>query len=77
VPSLSGSGGKQKVLERRKITNRRYVMEEKVAVAKLGKLAPDFEAEAFMDGTFKRVRLSDYRGQWIVLSFYPGDFTFV
>jgi peroxiredoxin (alkyl hydroperoxide reductase subunit C) len=46
--------------------------------ASVGKEAPDFEANAFLAGEgFKPVRLSDYRGQWIVLCFYPGDFTFV
>ena len=43
----------------------------------VGKEAPDFEASAYVDGGFKNVRLSDYRGQWVVLCFYPGDFTFV
>ena len=46
-------------------------------VAKVGKPAPDFEANAFIDGGFKNIRLSDYKGQWVVLCFYPGDFTFV
>lgn len=46
--------------------------------ARVGKEAPDFEANAFVAGVgFKPVKLSDYRGQWIVLCFYPGDFTFV
>ncbi len=44
---------------------------------KIGKEAPDFEASAFVDGGFKNIRLSDYRGKWVVLCFYPGDFTFV
>ncbi len=51
--------------------------EVKMATARVGKLAPDFEASAFVDGGFKNVKLSDYRGQWVVLCFYPGDFTFV
>ena len=46
-------------------------------IARVGKLAPDFEASAFIDGGFKNIKLSDYKGQWIVLCFYPGDFTFV
>ncbi len=45
--------------------------------AQVGKPAPDFEASAFVDGGFKNIRLSDYKGQWVVLCFYPGDFTFV
>ncbi len=47
-------------------------------LAHVGKEAPDFEATAFVPGVgFKNVKLSDYKGQWIVLCFYPGDFTFV
>lgn len=46
--------------------------------ARVGKEAIDFEATAFVAGAgFKPVKLSDYRGKWIVLCFYPGDFTFV
>ncbi len=43
----------------------------------VGKPAPDFEATAYAQGTFKKVKLSDYAGHWVVLCFYPGDFTFV
>ena len=40
--------------------------------------APDFSAEAVMeDGSFKKISLSDYRGQYVLLFFYPLDFTFV
>lgn len=46
-------------------------------LARVGKPAPDFELSAFVDGGFKNVRLSDYKGKWIVICFYPGDFTFV
>ena len=45
--------------------------------AQVGKPAPDFEASAFFEGGFKNIKLSDYKGQWIALCFYPGDFTFV
>lgn len=48
-----------------------------VIMARVGRPAPDFEASAFADGGFKNIRLSDYRGKWVVLCFYPGDFTFV
>jgi peroxiredoxin (alkyl hydroperoxide reductase subunit C) len=44
---------------------------------RIGKPVPQFEAMAFTEGDFKKVRLSDYGGQWVVLFFYPGDFTFV
>jgi len=45
--------------------------------ARVGQEAPDFQARAFVDGGFKDVKLSDHRGRWVVLCFYPGDFTFV
>ncbi|XP_068095605.1 peroxiredoxin-1 [Hyperolius riggenbachi] len=46
--------------------------------AKIGKLSPDFTAKAVMpDGQFKDITLSDYRGKYVVLFFYPLDFTFV
>jgi peroxiredoxin (alkyl hydroperoxide reductase subunit C) len=48
-----------------------------MALARVGHEAPDFEATAFVDGGFKNVKLSDYKGKWVVLCFYPGDFTFV
>jgi len=42
------------------------------------KTAPDFTAQAVMpDGSFKSLSLSDYRGKYVVLFFYPLDFTFV
>lgn len=42
------------------------------------KEAPDFDAQAVMpDGSFQGVKLSDYRGKYVVLFFYPLDFTFV
>lgn len=43
----------------------------------VGKSAPDFEAAAFHNGAFTKVNLSDYAGKWVLLCFYPGDFTFV
>ena len=46
--------------------------------AQVGKEAPDFEANAFLPGAgFEPIKLSQFKGQWIVLCFYPGDFTFV
>jgi peroxiredoxin (alkyl hydroperoxide reductase subunit C) len=50
----------------------------KMTTARVGREAPDFEASAYIAGEgFKNVKLSSYRGQWVVLCFYPGDFTFV
>jgi len=46
--------------------------------ARVGKPAIDFEATAWIAGQgFAPVKLSDYKGKWIVICFYPGDFTFV
>lgn len=46
-------------------------------MARVGQAAPDFEANAFINGGFKNLKLSDSKGKWTVLCFYPGDFTFV
>lgn len=43
----------------------------------VGKEAPDFEATAYHEGGFKTIKLSSFRGKWVFLCFYPGDFTFV
>jgi peroxiredoxin (alkyl hydroperoxide reductase subunit C) len=42
-----------------------------------GRQAPNFKAEAVVNGDFKEVSLSDYKGKNVVLFFYPLDFTFV
>jgi len=39
--------------------------------------APAFSVTALVDGVFKQVSLADYLGQWVILMFYPLDFTFV
>ena len=52
--------------------------EARKMLARVGQEAIDFEASAFVEGVgFQPVKLSDHKGQWIVLCFYPGDFTFV
>ncbi len=43
----------------------------------IGATIPDFELEAYYQGDFKKIKLSDYRGKWLVMLFYPADFTFV
>lgn len=49
----------------------------------IGKPAPDFEVQAYnrqadnTDKQFSTVKLSDYKGKWVLLFFYPLDFTFV
>ncbi|MCM0590761.1 MAG: peroxiredoxin [Gloeotrichia echinulata IR180] len=44
---------------------------------RVGQQAPDFTATAVADQEFKTIKLSDYRGKYVVLFFYPLDFTFV
>ena len=46
-------------------------------MVKVGHPVPDFEFEVFQDDKVKKVRLSDYKNKWLVLFFYPADFTFV
>jgi peroxiredoxin (alkyl hydroperoxide reductase subunit C) len=43
----------------------------------IGKPAPDFSGIAVINGAFKDIKLSDYKGKYVVLFFYPLDFTFV
>ncbi len=48
-----------------------------MTTVRVGKKAPDFEAPAFHQGKFVSIKLSDFAGKWVLLCFYPGDFTFV
>jgi len=43
----------------------------------VGNKAPDFSAQAVVNGDFEEVKLSDFDGKWKILFFYPLDFTFV
>ena len=48
-------------------------------MVKVGEIVPDFEADAYFPekDEIGKLRFSDYRGKWVVLAFYPADFTFV
>jgi hypothetical protein len=50
---------------------------ERRPMIQVGKKAPDFVAPAYQQGKFVSVKLSEYLGKWVLLCFYPGDFTFV
>ena len=50
---------------------------ERKPMIQIAQKAPDFRAPAFIGDGFGSVQLSDYLGKWVVLCFYPGDFTFV
>lgn len=53
------------------------VMEVKQSMVHVGKPAPDFTAAGYYDRKFMNFSLSEYLGKWVLLCFYPGDFTFV
>lgn len=65
--------GENTVQEKEEISEK----EAKMLIAKVGTKAPDFEAPAYYKGEFTSVKLSDFLGKWVLLCFYPGDFTFV
>jgi alkyl hydroperoxide reductase subunit AhpC len=46
-------------------------------MVQVGRKAPDFTAPAYHKGKFINMKLSEHLGKWILLCFYPGDFTFV
>jgi AhpC/TSA family len=50
---------------------------ESAMTARVGQKAPDFTAPSYYKGGFKPVSLSDFAGKWVLVCFYPGDFTFV
>lgn len=52
-------------------------IEEAASMIQVGKKAPDFTAPGYQNGKFVNIKLSDHLGKWVLLCFYPGDFTFV
>lgn len=44
---------------------------------KVGEKAPQFTAESYTNGEFKNVSLGEHKGKWVVLFFWPLDFTFI
>lgn len=58
-------------------TSEKKEKKEAASMIRVGKKAPDFTAPGYRKGQFVNVKLSDYLGKWVVLCFYPGDFTFV
>lgn len=43
----------------------------------INSIVPDFELDAYQNNDIKKIKLSSYKGKWVVLIFYPADFTFV
>lgn len=52
-------------------------MKEYVSSVKVGETIPDYEFEIYQNDDTKTVKFSDYRGKWLIVMFYPADFTFV
>lgn len=46
-------------------------------MAKIGQKVTEFEVSAYQSNDVKKIKLSDYKGKWVVLLFYPADFTFI
>jgi peroxiredoxin (alkyl hydroperoxide reductase subunit C) len=46
-------------------------------MVKINEHAPEFTEDAYVTDDVKKISLKDYKGKWVVLFFYPADFTFV
>ncbi|XP_002733995.1 peroxiredoxin-like [Saccoglossus kowalevskii] len=57
--------------------SRLFTTGSRALAVEIQKPAPDFSGTAVVDGAFKDIKLSDYKGKYLVLFFYPLDFTFV
>jgi hypothetical protein len=80
MPEEFKPGCKRPELNKSKpVPNEKHAEEKEVSMSmiRVGKPAPHFTAPAFYEGKFVNVDLSEYRGKWVLLCFYPGDFTFV
>jgi len=73
VPASSRVG----MLANRELASIFPIMRSHVSFAPVGYPAPDFTADALIGREFSQVSLSNYKGKWVVLFFYPLDFTFV
>lgn len=76
VPASSDEE-QQPILTNEDIFLSQNLLKEEQRMIKVGKPAPQFSAPAFFNGKFVNVSLEDYKGKWVYLCFYPGDFTFV
>ena len=58
-------------------SNEQPAAREERKMIMVGQKAPDFVAPGYRQGQFVNFKLSDNLGKWVLLCFYPGDFTFV
>lgn len=61
----------------KKIEKKVAVEETRLTGPLVGRKLPDFILEAYLADEIKKIKLSDYKGRWLVLIFYPADFTFI
>jgi hypothetical protein len=59
------------------VSEEKVIQRKEASMIQVGKKAPDFTAPGYHKGKFVNIKLSDYLGKWVLLCFYPGDFTFV
>ena len=52
-------------------------MTDTAKIVQIGQEVPDFNSKAFHNEEMKDIKLSDYKGKWLILMFYPADFTFI
>jgi hypothetical protein len=72
------TGGVIREKEKEKTTqNEQSMKKEGKTMFLIGRKAPDFTAPAYHKGKFVTMQLSECLGKWVLLCFYPGDFTFV
>ena len=72
-----GPVGEEQEVEDKDPQDSKPAIREVTSMIKVGKKAPDFTAPGYQAGKFISTKLSDYLGKWVLLCFYPGDFTFV
>lgn len=63
--------------EESKETQKQVEKKEEMQMIQVGKPAPLFSAAAYHKGNFINLKLEEFKGKWVLLCFYPGDFTFV
>jgi peroxiredoxin (alkyl hydroperoxide reductase subunit C) len=54
-----------------------FAFSKEAEMVRIGEKIPDISLQAYHEGEIKQVKLSDFRGKWLVIAFYPADFTFV
>ncbi len=77
---LGACGGGEKAVKAKVEVNEEVVEQKNLVVQPVplpGQPAIDFELPAVVGNEIKTVKLSDYKGMWRVVCFYPADFTFV